>query len=334
MQSSRTTWLKIALALALVGLGLSTAGAAPERAPGRAPAAAGKFEPEKWVADGSDLVMVFNVRAMLDAPMVKKGGLPALKDALKNNEMANDVLKATGIDPFKDVDTILISGSATNAKDAKAYVVIRGSFDPDKVRVAAESHAKKSPDDLKVTKSGDLYLYEMSFNDRKMVGAFANKSTFVLTQDKDSTQALVKDGGKRAGKLSKSIAAGVGKFAPKETMSLVMVATDEMKKALGKVPQAAEVAPKLETLTANLVLTNEANLNVMVNTSDAASAKKMSQLLKQLKSLGELMTLSNEDLPPIVGDLLAAIKISADRNSVIVNLRVTQEMIDKAGKKE
>jgi hypothetical protein len=328
MQSSRTTWLKIALALALAAVGLSSLSAAPVRGP------AGKFEVEKWVTDDSDVIMVFNVRTMLDAPMVKKGGLPALKEALKNNEMAKDLLKATGIDPFKDVESILMSGSAKDAKDAKVYVVVRGNFDPDKVRAAAEGYAKKSPDDLKVTKSGDLYLYEITLNDRKMLGAFANKNTFVLTQDKASTEALVKDGGKKAGKLTKSLASAVGKFATKETMSLVVVATDEMKNKLGQVPQAKEIAPKLESVTASLVLTDEANLNLTVHTSDAASAKKTSRLLKSAQQLVSLFVLNNEDVPPIVGEMLEAIKISSDQSSVLVNLKVTQAMVDKAGKKE
>jgi hypothetical protein len=319
----------MALAAALVGLAASTLSAAPA-----AKAGAGKFEVTKWVADGSDAVVVLNVRTLLDAPMVKKGGLPALKDALKNDENASAALKATGIDPFRDIDAIVISGSGKDAKDVKGYVVVRGTFDPEKVRAAAENFAKKHSDKLKVSKAGGLTLYDVTVKDGTMVGAFADKNTFVLTNTKEATEALVKNGGKKSAKLNNVLAGAVAKFSPKEGLSMALLATEEMKKKLEKVPQAAEVAPKLESITASLVVANDANFILTVNTSDAAAAKKATQLLKQAKSLVELFALNNEDLPPVAGDLLAAIKIATERNSVNVTLRVTQELLDKAGKKD
>jgi len=314
----------------LVAVFALAGGAAPV-GPG---APAGKFEPEKWLADNSDVVMAINVRVLFDAPMMKKGGLPAIKDALKNNEMATGILKSAGIDPFKDIETILISGTGKDAKDAKVQIIIRGNFDPEKFRTAAEACAKKNPDDVKVTKSDGLYFYELNFPQGKLIGAFANKSTIVLTQSQDATLDVVKNGGKKVASINKALKGAVNKFTGKESMAMALVVTDEMKKALGKLPQAAEVAPKLETINANLVLTNDANFNLILNTSDAAAAKKAGQLLRQAKSLVELAILNNEDIPPVASDLLAALKISAERSSVVVNLKVTQELLDKGNKKE
>jgi len=316
--------LKGLLGLGLVVGALGTAGAQPP----------GKLETEKWVVDGSDVVMAVNVRVMFDSPVMKKGGLPALKDALKSNEMATNILKAAGIDPFKDIDTILISGTGKDAKDAKAQIIVRGKFDPDKFRAAAETCAKKNPDDVKVIKSGGTYFYEMHFPQGNLVGAFANKNTLVLTPKQETTLDVVKNGGKKLASVNKALKGAVGRFTNKESLSMAMIVTEEMKKGLGKLPQAAEVAPKLQTITANLVLTKEANFNIIVNTEDAASAKKAGQLLRQAKSLVELAILNNEDIPPVASDLLGALKITAERNSVVVNLRVTQDLLDKAGKKE
>jgi hypothetical protein len=314
--------------VALLAAFTLAASAAPA---GPAPA---KFEPEKWISEGSDVVMAINVRVMLDAPVMKKGGLPALKDALKNNEMASTILKSAGIDPFKDIDTILVSGSGKDAKDAKAQIVIRGTFDREKFRVAAETCAKSHPDDVKISKADGHYVYELTFTQGKLFGAFADKYTMVLTQSKDATLDLLKTGGTKVVRINAALKGAVGKFSGKESLAMAMVVTDEMKKQIGKLPQAAEVAPKLETINAHLLLTKEANFNLILNTSDAASAKKAGGLLKQAKSLAELALLSDENIPPIAGDLLNAIKISAERNSVVVNLRITQDLIDKAGKKD
>src|SRR5258708_38129541 len=115
--------------LPLAALGATALRPAPVRHGG----AAGKFEPAKCVAEGSEVVVVVNVRTILNAPIVKKGELAALLNELKDNELAKELHKATGIDVFNDVETIVLSGSGQNAKDAKVFVVIRGSLGPEKV---------------------------------------------------------------------------------------------------------------------------------------------------------------------------------------------------------
>jgi hypothetical protein len=323
---SRKVWPKavFGLSLAVVCLALAApAGAAPE-----------KLNLEKWLAPDADVVMAINVRQMLDSPAVKNGGLPALKDALKQNEEATTLLKEVGVDPFKDIDSVLISGKAKGKNIDKARVVVRGRFDLEKFHGAAEKYAKKDSDAIKVSKVGDVRLYELAGDGKKSFAAFQNKNTLVLTLTKEDTLDLVKNGGKKAVPMSKQLKAATAKVTGKESMAMALVVNDEMKDLLGKVPQTAEVAPKLQTVNATLTLTDAATLAIRINTSDAASAKKAGMLLRQFKAVAALFVMSSEDLPPVAGDLLEAIKISAERDSVIVDLKVTKEMIDKAGKKE
>lgn len=211
--------------------------------------------------------------------------------------------------------------------------MLRGRFDLDKFHSAAQKVAKKN-EDIKISTVGGTRLYEITANDKTFVGAFANKNALVFTLNKDDTLAAIKTVGTREVRLNKSVASALGKLTGRESMVTAMVINDEMKKALEKVPQAKEIAPRLENVNLTITLTDEANISILVGTTDAKSAVRTSQLLRQLKSLAELMVLNNEDLPPGVGDMLGAIRINAERTTVVVSLKVDKAMLDKLDKKK
>jgi hypothetical protein len=327
---SRKTWLMALLSTTLVGVALTQSSAAP--AIGERP---GKFDPDKWLLPNSQMVMTINFRQMFDAAALKKGGgVAELRKKLDENKEAVAALKSAGIDPFKDIDAVVISASGKDAKDAKALIVVRGTFNHEKIHDAALAIAKDHADKLAVSKVGEVRIYEVATKDKKFYGAFADRNSFVFTLSKADTIAALKTAGRGPVMVNKQLAPALAKFSGKESMTMGMVVTDELKDQLRKLPQAAEVAPKLLTLTATLTLTADVAMNVEINTEDAAAATKMGQLLTQAKSLVELMVLNNPDVPPVVEDVLNALKIAAVRNTVEVKLRVTAEMIDKAGKKE
>jgi hypothetical protein len=318
MLFSRKAW---AVALAA----LVVAGASAPRA-----SAQDKINVKKWALEGSEFVSVINVKQMLGSAVVKKG-IPEMKEALKNNEVASSLLKEADLDPFKDIDSIVVSGTAS--KEPKLLAVIRGRFDVDKFHSAAQKVSKKN-EDLKISTVGGTRLYEIAANDKTFVGAFANKNALVFTLNKDDTLAAIKTVGTREVRLNPSVISALGKLTGRESMVTALVINDEMKKALEKVPQAKEIAPKLENVNLTITLTDEANIAILVGTSDAKSAVRTSQLLRQLKSLAELMVLNNEDLPPGVGDVLGAIRINAERTTVVVSLKVDKAMLEKLDKKK
>ena len=58
-------------------------------------------------------------------------------------------------------------------------------------------------------------------------------------------------------------------------------------------------------------------------------------VLTVLKAAGPGSVATDEDLPPVLGDILEAIKISATANeNVTIALKVTKAMLDKAAKPE
>jgi hypothetical protein len=67
--------------------------------------------------------------------------------------------------------------------------------------------------------------------------------------------------------------------------------------------------------------------------SDTKAADQLQKMLNLLKATGELMIQNNEEIPPIAGEAIGAIKISKDKESAKVDLKITKEMIEKANKK-
>jgi hypothetical protein len=330
MQTPRKTWCAV-LALTLAVVWALPAGAAPAPAlPGNKP---GKFDTAKWLIPDAEMVAAFNVRAMLDSALVKKGGLSEIKDLIKKHEQVANLLKAANVDPLKDIDTILASSTFSSAKDVKMLIVVRGTYNVDKAIAAAQAYSKKKPDDVKVTKEGTTQVIQFKAGKSPMFAAFADRSTILITPTKAATVAAVKTAGKKAVNVHKDIITALKKLTGKESMAMAMTVNDELKKALGKAPQAAEVASKIDSLYGTLVLSDAATLAFVIGTSEAKAATKLEGLLEQGQQILGFAVLNSEELAPF-GDILSAIKIKADKSNVKVDLKITKAMIAKAKGKD
>src|SRR5438876_12365 len=99
----RNTWLAL-VAVALAWTASATAAPLPGlRAAGTAA--------ERWIVDDADLVLVVNVKQLAGAELMKKGGIDLLGGALKSCPQAHGIIEATGLQPFRDIDSILISAT-------------------------------------------------------------------------------------------------------------------------------------------------------------------------------------------------------------------------------
>jgi hypothetical protein len=319
MLSSSKTWLT-ALGLALACLGL----VAP--APAAAPAT------DALVPGDAEMIMTVNVRGLLTAPLVKKHGLEELKAALQKNAEAQKALAAAGLDPFKDVDSLTLSNSG--GAGGKVLAVLRGRYDLDKVHKVAAAQAEKKPDKLKITKEGAVQLYEL-MGDQTLYAAFADKNTLVVSPSKDSTLEAVGNVGKKPAKLNKEMQTALGKITAKDPVWwMAVVVTPEMRKMMGKNPQIGEHAAKLESITGSLTLTDAVQTFIQFHTGDDKAAAQLKIFINNLKPLLAVLAQSNEEVGPVLNEVLGNVKVTTEEGTVTVSLKVTQDMIEKAGKKD
>src|SRR5688572_7322408 len=107
-------------------------------------------EADPYLPDDARGVAHLNVRAALDAAFVKKYLREWVRTAVQGGGGALPRLLADfGLDPLRDVDRITLAWPG-NLTTEHAVAVVRGRFDPAKVRAAAAARAKTHPDALKL----------------------------------------------------------------------------------------------------------------------------------------------------------------------------------------
>jgi len=290
---------------------------------------AGGEEGDKWLLDDAEFVMVFNAKQLFGSDLMKKKYLEKIREKMKEDEKAKEFLNTTGLDITKDVDSIILSGAGSSKETAKARFVVKGSFDVEKL-----SKKMKESDKVKATKDGKVELFEIEAQGQTLYGAFAGKNTFVLTESKESTVALAKDGPSKAAKLSKEMKSALNRFTGKETFGMAVVITEKAREMAGAIPQPAvkEAVKSLQTVTLGATVTDNVTLNIVGAVTDAEAAKKIEKQLTGLKAVGELAIGGMENIPQVAKDIFEGIKIDKTRDTVTITVTVTKEQIDKAEK--
>lgn len=288
-------------------------------------------EADKMIPADAEAVVSINVRQLLDSDLFKKYGKDEVEKGLQD-EKAKKLLTALGLDPLKDIESILVTSAGTPEKP-KVLVVARGKFDVSKIKSAAENYAKEKPDELKITKDGDVTIYEGKGDNGQKVYAHlvANGKTLLASTDQDYLVNSIKS--PSAGP-SKELATALTKVSGKESIWAAAVVTDAMKQQMAANPQTKNLAGKLESITGDINVGNDLALDLTIHTADAMAAGDVKKMLNQVKPILTLMAQSNEDAAPIVQDLVDNLKITTDQSSVKVSLKVSQDVIEKAAKQE
>ena len=315
MRFSARNWLPI------IGLGVSALCLA---------GSARAVEADKLTPADADVVVSVNVRKILDSELFKKYGKDDAEKALLD-ENAKKMLTAVGLDPLKDVDSILFTNAGIDK--SRRLVVVRGKFDVDKIKATAEAVAKDKPDELKITKQDDLTIYEGKGDGKQTYYAHvvSDGKTVMASTDKSYLVQAVTN---RSAGASKELQSALNSLDGKDSIWMAMVVTDEMRKAMASSPQGKELAPKLEALTGTVNVANDVRTSLVIHTADDKSAADVKKVLNQVKPILTLAANSDERVGPLVGDLMDNLKITTDKNSVNVNLTVTADLIEKATKEE
>jgi hypothetical protein len=288
-------------------------------------------EPDKLTPAGTDVLVVFNFRQILESPLAKKDDVDKLKEALKKNAEAEKILTAAGLDPFKDIDRLTLA-VASDVKEPKVLAIVRGRFDVDKIGKLAADAAEKNPKELKISKEGSVTVFQVQTQNQPLFTAFAGKDALLASPSKDYLLGAIKNADKGPGKLSKEFQAALDKISGKESIWFAAVIPEEAKKAIKKNPPTAEIAEKLLSVTGSMNLTTDIQLTVQVQTTDAEAAEQLGKFVDSFKPLLGLMTANDKQIGPIVGELVKQLKITPEKNSLTISLKITEEMIKKMEK--
>jgi hypothetical protein len=161
-------------------------------------------EVDKYLLDDTDAILGVDIKLLLQSPLVKKNYLPLAQKQLQSNAEVQKNLKELGIDPFKDIDRILVvhgescHRSVNSSKeDFAPFVIIRGRFDTAKLHAKVAQLQQFLPTLLKTHKSANGIIYEITA-DKSFFLALPDRTTIVGSLFKDQvSDALDKAANKK-----------------------------------------------------------------------------------------------------------------------------------------
>jgi hypothetical protein len=292
--------------------------------------AAGKLE--KYLPDGADGVVTFNVRQLLDSELIKKIGL----DKTLADEDAQKTIKSLGLDPLKDIERVLITFDKEKADEP--FFIIQGKFDLAKLSKAAEDAAKDNKEHFKIHKSEYGKIYELSNLDEivplppQAAGAgisLKGKSVFATIPDKGH---VVLAGSKEAAEivLSKSAGKKTTKLTSKELSGLL--AKMDLKQSIAVAMPAPGGDEKVKSVTGGITVTSDVKSRFIVTAADADAAKQVdsaiTEQLKMISDIAGLVVLQQKELAPAV-DILNGIKHDAKDATVALSSDIKGETLSK-----
>jgi len=282
---------------------------------------------DKLAPADAEAAVVINIKNFLSSKLFKKYGEDAVKEALKTAEAAK-FIEATGLDPLKDLDSITVTGTGIGNPDGKAVVLVKGNFNVAKLQATVEAEAKKAGQQLKTTKDGGQTYYTITPpKGPEVTGTFVGNDAIVISNNADYLKQVA--GGKmvKPTEGAKAFKGALGKVAGKETVYLVVAATDELKKQLSSTPKGKQFADKLDSVIGTVNVADAIDLGVAINTTDADAAKELRDLVKGAVPLLNLLGAGQPQAAPIIKALSDNLKISSEGKTVNLKLQLTEELL-------
>jgi len=290
-------------------------------------------------ADTESYVSV-NVRQVLDAPIVKKHLLGPAKQALEDLEEVKDVLKDLGLDPFKDLDRVIVAGPGGTDTD-RGLIIGYGTFDVAKITKKAQDAARNNDDLLKIHKvnlgGGATHnVYEVVFTgqDQSMFVAVVSNKTVIASPGKDYVVDALKanKAKKKAALKNKEFQALIEKMDPKQSLSVAMLG-----KSLNAGADADPIVKLLtdafkgiEAIGGGLTVNNEFKLELIVAGKDATAAREVKDALDRAVRLGlvGLGLLGENKQLGLLLEVLKTVKVTNKGKVVSVSAKLTADVLE------
>jgi len=293
-------------------------------------------EVDKLLPADAEYVIHFNLKQVLDSDIVKKYALEQLKQGLQGND-AQAMLKELGLDPLKDVEKVTIGASGTDQNDAKALIIVRGKFDPDKLFKAADAASKKDGDKFTMVKDGkDSMLKFQPDNGNPVFGTVVDDKTVIVGTDKKIiTTASAAHAAGKASAASKELAALVSRMDDKATLWVCAITKDKLNKL--KLPMGGaggkdiqDQLGKMDNVTVTVRVTGDISLDVNLGMATEAAADEMGKTVDEglttIKGALPFLIMNDKRMKPL-GDVAKSLKSEVKAKVVSISAKMPGAII-------
>ena len=302
-------------------------------------------EPDKLLPAEADTVIQVNFKQLLDSDIIKKYALEQIKQTLDGQD-AKKILTEIGLDPLKDIEKITVGASVpslTNTKwsDIRYLMIVRGTFDPEKLYKAAEAQSKKDADRFAMIKDGNtvIFKFQPENGDNPIYGTVVDDKTVVAASDKKLiANALKAAEGNKKPPIKPELADLIKKLDEKSSVyvtSMVKSKFDELKLPKNDFVDLSKLEAsilKTESLSLTVKVGTDVNVEVTLGMKDDDAAVDMQNalddVLKQVKPLAPLAGAADPRMKPLA-DILTTIKTSAKNKDVVISGKLTGANIGK-----
>ncbi len=276
----------------------------------------------------SRFVMGFDVKRFTSSPFYERF---ASRDGLKP-EALSQLEEKTGLNPYRDIDEIVIAGSPGGRKGAPGLAVAFGRFDLYKLGRSLETDGKATG-----TSHEGLTVYAFGDGDRDLkrgglAVAFLDQSALVFGA-KDQVLAAVSSRVRNETPLKDNTAlmALVEKVRPGSTFWMVgdqsllsSLPTSVPAPGASADGAATMTLPALTGLTVTGDLDPQVSLAITGEARDALAAKNLADVVRGLVAMASLQAQQKPELQ----QLASAISIATEENRVLVSARIPYEMLE------
>ena len=235
-----------------------------------------------------------------------QGKLPEVQQALQK----------TGFDPTKDLKEVLIAATAQGQK-GPALVLVRGTFDADKIRAAIATTGR----------TPQVYQgVQILDNPSKTNGAFAFlDGTIAVGGDLDQVQAAIRRRS-HATTLNPQLAEQVAAMSERYDIWVVSAASlGKMTDGISgpQLKQAGELLKTIDHVSGGLRFTENLDLGIELTTHNPKEAEKLRDTLQMLISMAAASQKGSSAVD------LNAMKLTAEAKTVHIAITVTGEQLKK-----
>jgi len=295
-------------------------------------------------ADTESYVSV-NFRQLADSSAFKKQLEGPARQLLKDTPEVDEVLKDLGIDPFKDLDRMIVA-SPTGREADRGLVILRGTFDQAKFKKKADDSLRDNADVLKLHKvplgggaTHEVYEVVVPNQDLSVWVAVVDNKTILASPGKD----YIIDGLKaskakaKAALRNKDFQTLLEKLDPKLTVSMAVLGKALVGGEDGVLPEAvAQALGRVEAIGGGLMVSNEFKAELVVVGKDPRAAKALRDSTDRVLKLALVgLSLVGEDRKELtlLLEVLKTVKVTGTGKAVMFSGRLTADVLEDFFKK-
>jgi len=285
------------------------------------------IEPDAFIPPDTEFVMNLRPRQILESPFLKSQGWDVLlKTLLATNDTVQQILESTGIDPFKDVESLQVAAKG-QGPESQVLAVIRGKFSPKKIAKVVEEQGENSGAPVKKIKENGITLWELKTPAASLYIAFDENKAVLASTTKDYLVTALNGGFKES--VNSELRTALEKVSGKEGMWMAGVITEQARKGMDRSDDLKPLADKMESWAASFDLTDTVKLALDMYTKDPATARSLKDLTenKFFPFLKNLPPVQNPAVKRRMDTMMKQLKIEAKGKAVMGRLTVDAEML-------